>query len=107
MTTRDPEIVQTAGNLLDQIRNTCFGQAHPGDVGGGAPSQQAPNWGHPPVPGDWWRSDWRRVLAPRRARLRRAARRATSDESSSWSGVGSDGIASHAWFATDWSSERR
>ena len=27
MTTRDPEIVQTAGNLHDQIRNTCSGQA--------------------------------------------------------------------------------
>src|SRR5262249_30982553 len=76
-------------------------------VGDGAPCRRWPYQGRPPAPGGWWPPGSRRAPAPYRERLRPVARRAASDESNSWSGVGSAGIVSHAWFVKDWFFGRR
>ena len=51
--------------------------------------------------------DSRRAPAPCPERLRRVARRGASDASNSGTVVGSDRIASRAWFAADWASGTR
>src|SRR4029453_12734405 len=84
-----------------------FAARHRWDVGDGAQCRPGPHRGLPQAPGGWWRPGSRRAPAPHRASLRRVARRGASDESNSGSGVGSDQIASRAYFVAYWSPGRR
>jgi len=90
-----------AGGSCPSALTSCRGKAlfaggRRSGVGGGAQCHPGPNWAPPPASGGWGQRGSRRAPAPGLPRLRRAARLALRDESSSGPEGGSAQIVRRA-----------